>query len=537
MITLYPEFFNDVFGPVMQPGSSSHLAGPCRLGWLARSLLGEELAEVEFIMDPQGSFAGTFGLMSEDVGMLGGALGMLPHDPRLFEARRIADASGVKYRFRQETLPESSHPNALKIILTGKSGLTVSLVGDSIGGGMVVTRRVEGFPLETRGDAHVLLIFDPGRQIGGETLQSISDGLSGKVDQGQLASDESGQLYYYRLSAWPDLPALQRLLPGIRIARMQAILPVVTSAAKRPQLFDTMTGWRELAAERGWSLAEAAIQYEMAASGWGREDVIAYMKELERKMYRQTHAVYQEPEQPDQSPFTRRDDRIWPRYQERNTLAGPVLAEAVRLALGVNRKQPGVEIVPGPMGTGGGYLYAALCAVREAHGFGEEDLLRGLFVAAGVGAIAYTRTAPTGEVIGCAGECGVCGAMAAAAITEMASGTPLQVEQAASLMIQAMMGLPCDPIPGGFEQPCLSRILSAVCMAIVYADLALAGGDAVLPFHEALDAADRIGRSLAPELRCTSTGGCCATPTGQRQITAFHRWFKSVVINPVRRPG
>ena len=30
MIQLYPEFFNDVFGPVMQPGSSSHQAGPGR---------------------------------------------------------------------------------------------------------------------------------------------------------------------------------------------------------------------------------------------------------------------------------------------------------------------------------------------------------------------------------------------------------------------------------------------------------------------------------------------------------------------------
>jgi len=33
-IDSYPEFFNDVFGPVMQPGSSSHTAGPCRLGYL-----------------------------------------------------------------------------------------------------------------------------------------------------------------------------------------------------------------------------------------------------------------------------------------------------------------------------------------------------------------------------------------------------------------------------------------------------------------------------------------------------------------------
>ena len=33
-VAAYPEFFNDVFGPVMQPGSSSHFAGPCRFGYL-----------------------------------------------------------------------------------------------------------------------------------------------------------------------------------------------------------------------------------------------------------------------------------------------------------------------------------------------------------------------------------------------------------------------------------------------------------------------------------------------------------------------
>ena len=46
-VATYPEFFNDVFGPVMQPGSSSHTAGPCRLGYLAGCLLGEPV----FLLD------------------------------------------------------------------------------------------------------------------------------------------------------------------------------------------------------------------------------------------------------------------------------------------------------------------------------------------------------------------------------------------------------------------------------------------------------------------------------------------------------
>jgi len=191
-------------------------------------------------------------------------------------------------------------------------------------------------------------------------------------------------------------------------------------------------------------------------------------------------------------------------------------------------------VVPGPMGGGAGYIYAAMSAVQDARGLSEDDLLRGLFVAAGIGAIAYSRSAPTGEVTGCTGEAGTCGAMAAAAITEMVGGSPEQVENAASLALQAFTGMPCDPMPGGICQPCRSRILAATCMAHVFADLALAGHEAVLPLHEAIDVADGIGRSLPPELLCTSAGGACAAPAAQRCRADFQQWFAE--SKPEERP-
>ena len=128
--------------------------------------------------------------------------------------------------------------------------------------------------------------------------------------------------------------------------------------------------------------------------------------------------------------------------------------------------------------------------MQERRGLSDDDLLRGLFVAAGVGAIAYTRTAPTGEIIGCTGEAGICGAMAAAGIVELVGGEPAAAEHAASLALQAFTGMPCDPMPGGLCQPCRSRIMAATCMAHVFADLAMAGHDAVLPLHESIDVAD-----------------------------------------------
>ena len=114
--------------------------------------------------------------------------------------------------------------------------------------------------------------------------------------------------------------------------------------------------------------------------------------------------------------------------------------------------------------------------------------------------------------MGCMGECGVCSAMASAGITQMCGGTPRQVEQAASLALQMAFGWPCDPIPGGYNQPCLSRYVTAVVMSIVFADLALSGRNAVLPFHEVFDQSAALSKAMGPELKCTSQGGLCKCP-------------------------
>jgi MFS family permease len=46
---------------------------------------------------------------------------------------------------------------------------------------------------------------------------------------------------------------------------------------------------------------------------------------------------------------------------------------------------------------------------------------------------------------------------------------------------------------------------------------------AVLPLHEAIDVADRIGRALPPELLCTSEGGCCLAPAAQACKAEYQR--------------
>ena len=346
-------------------------------------------------------------------------------------------------------------------------------------------------------------------------------------------------LYAFRLAVEPDLNGLRAVVgdwsSDASVALLRPVLPVITRPDRKPQLFDTMTGWREIAEERGEPLWETAVRYEMNASGWSRAQVIDFMEGLARLMRRQTRAAYEEDVPVPQSPFKPDFPSLWTHHAaSKQRLTEGIVAQTIKWAYGAGAGIPGVQTVPGPMGGGGGYIFAALSAVQEARGLSDHDLLRGLFVAGGIGAIAFSRTEPTGEVIGCTGESGVCGAMAAAGIVEMVGGTAQQAEDAASLSLQAAIGMPCDPIPGGLGQPCRSRILSTTCMAHVFADLALAGHSAVLPLHEALDVADAVGRSLPVELLCTSKGGACLTPTAERCRAAYRSWYES--SRPEDRP-
>jgi L-serine dehydratase len=545
-VPVYPEFFNDVFGPVMQPGSSSHTAAPCRLGRLAGDLLGEPVVRIEVSLDENGSFAGTFGIMAEDRAMVAGALGMLPDDERLFRSFELAREAGIAVGFDFVELTESRHPNAMKFVLTGRGGRTVTLVGDSTGGGMVATVLVDGFPVRLNGDAYVLLVFDEGSAAAGTGPAAFVAGLAGFAagSRGFVADDtvsdaRGGRLYVASFAVEPDLDAVRSRLaargPAPRVALLRPVLPVLTTPVRRPQLFDTMTRWRALAEERSLPLWEVAVRYEMDASGWPRDEVLAFMRGLAGVMHRQTRAAYQEDVVVPTSPFKPDFTAGWAAHQDSERRLGDHLtAQTIRWAYGAGAGIPGVKTVPGPMGGGGGYIYAALSAVREARGLTDDDLLRGLFVAAGVGAIAFSRTEPTGEVLGCGGEGGVCGAMAAAAICEMAAGTPEQVENAASLALQAFIGMPCDPIPGGACQPCRSRLLAVATTAHVFADLALAGHQAVLPLHEAIDVLDAVGRGLPADLLCTSRGGACDTPAAARIMDDYRRWVEETP--PEERP-
>ncbi len=497
------------------------MAGPVRLGLLARALLGDSPADACFVMDKDGSFAGTFGIMNEDKAMLAGVMGFGPEDERISRVHELAREQGLKFTYQSGTLTETKHLNAIRFILRAADGRVAELTGVSTGGGMIQVIRVNGFPVDFIGDTYVILVFS---KIGTDPPKAIPLNMDGFVESGEVIGKDR-TLHFSKFSERLDMEAIRSIQPDdVQAELLEPVLPVVMRHNRKPQLFRSVREWVEISKELGIGVAETAIRYEMDSSLLSRDQVIARMRSVKDILLKEIRAFYDHPEA-ERSPFGRYDGDVWLEYEKKVApLCGPMFSQIIKRVMGVNAKTPGVLIVPGPMGTGGGYLFSALYTVKEARELDDDSLLRGLFVAAGIGAIAYTHTNPTGEVVGCAGECGVCCAMTAAAITEMC-GAGDRIDTAASLALQAFIGLPCDPVPGGFDVPCFSRIIAAPSMAVIYADLAMAGVDAIIPYDEMLSAVDTLGRKMPPELLCTSKGGCCVTPTARKCEARFKEWM------------
>ena len=68
-----------------------------------------------------------------------------------------------------------------------------------------------------------------------------------------------------------------------------------------------------------------------------------------------------------------------------------------------------------------------------------------LFTASAIGMVIANNASLAGARGGCQAECGSASAMAAAAIVELAGGTPEMVGSAVAIALKNILGLVCDP--------------------------------------------------------------------------------------------
>lgn len=195
-------------------------------------------------------------------------------------------------------------------------------------------------------------------------------------------------------------------------------------------------------------------------------------------------------------------------------ICGNVLEKAITYAMATLETNASMGlIVASPTAGSAGIVPGLLLALQEVYDFSDEDIQKALFNAGAIGYLAMRNATVAGAVGGCQAETGVAAAMAASAATELMGGTPLQCTYAASTVLMNMLGLVCDPVGGLVEYPCQNRNASGVAIALVAAEMSLAGITQLIPLDEMITIMFTVGKKLPTELRETALGGCATAPS------------------------
>lgn len=185
----------------------------------------------------------------------------------------------------------------------------------------------------------------------------------------------------------------------------------------------------------------------------------------------------------------------------------------LRYALNVAAKNAEMNIIiSAPTGGASSIFPATMRVALEEFNLNKEEILNGLYVGGLIGGIIGNNMSVSGSRHGCQAEVGTSLAMASAAIVDMLLDTEKGEERnkmvfdAASIALQSIQGLACDPLMGFVEVPCVLRNLAFVGIPFVVARMVSAGYRPIITLRTAIKALRKTGELLNKALRESGTG-------------------------------
>lgn len=281
--------------------------------------------------------------------------------------------------------------------------------------------------------------------------------------------------------------------------------------------FTSVSELVELAESKGLPISEVMIQKEMEWMDRTRDEVFGQMEEnlaiMEKAVQKGLHEEIHS-----SSGLSGGDAQKIRRYIQESSvlLSGADVLDTVSRSMSVSEVNASMgTIVATPTAGACGVLPGCVFTAADRLKADREAMVRALFVSGAIGYCIANNSFISGAAGGCQAEVGSATAMSAAAVVEMAGGSPSQSAEAVAIALKNMLGLVCDPVAGLVEAPCVKRNAMGGAIAMVAADLAMAGVTSVIPADEVIGAMYRIGRDMPTSLKETALGGLAATQTGR----------------------
>ncbi|MHA2203282.1 MAG: L-serine ammonia-lyase, iron-sulfur-dependent, subunit alpha [Candidatus Hodarchaeales archaeon] len=508
-IKKFPSIFNDVMGPIMRGPSSSHCAASVRIGKVARDLMGGIIKEILIEFDTKGSLATTHDSQGSDMGLYGGFLGWDANDERLVNSAKAIEQAGIKKTIKIRDL-NTKHPNTYKLTLKNDEE-THEMVAISTGGGMIEIVEIDHIKVSIVGDYFETLIFTNDERV----LKFLQETLPTK----EIFICEGTDTSFIEIKAEKRLN--EKIFNQLRtkfnisdIRELKPVLPVLSREGMNVP-FITCEEMLKYNENKNLDLWELAIHYESVRGNISADEVVNQMQDIVKIMKNSISdgikgTVYNDRILGYQSGFFKTQ------MERKRLLDGGILDQMILYisAMMEIKSSMGV-IIAAPTAGACGTIPGALIGAATTMKLPIREITKAMLAASIIGIFISNQSTFSAELGGCQAECGSASGMAAAGLVTLMKGNTKQAIDAASMALQNVFGMVCDPVANRVEVPCLGKNVLAASNALSCANMALANFDVVLPLGEVIAAMDKVGRSIPYELRCTALGGLSVTKTSK----------------------
>ena len=505
-----PGIFNDVIGPIMRGPSSSHTAASWRAARICMNLLNEPLKKAIIDFDKDGAWASNYRGQGTSLGIEGGLLGLEITDDRMKNTELVAKELGISIQYQINSF-KTNHVNTFRLSLESINEKNIQAVGVSIGGGSFEIQNIDGFEVKICGDFYELLLFNSTKEIALEELQVMLPQSKSIVE----SFNNDKRLINIKFSNEVSDETIEKLKGAVSFDELiitKPVLPIV--AGKESKLpFTSVASLLEFAEKENLDLGALGLIYEQCQSGLEDAAVIDRMKNLVSIIENSiitglAGTTYEDRILPQQSHLINKAKKGNKILQ--NSIINKIIANVSAI---MESKSAMEVVVANPTAGSCGVVGGVLRAVADDIGASHDELIRAYFATGIIGIYFAMGPGFSAEEHGCQVECGASAGMAAAGIVQLFGGTARQAVDAASMAIQNMIGLVCDPIADRVEAPCLGKNVSAAVNALSSATMSCAGYNALIPLNEVLKTVSSVSSQMPTCVKCTGKGGLATTNT------------------------
>ncbi|KXL54220.1 L-serine dehydratase, alpha chain [Anaerotignum neopropionicum] len=495
----------EIIGPTMIGPSSSHTAGMVRIGRMTHRIVDGDIRYINIEFSPM--LRTTYHGHRSDAALIGGVIGLCEGDIEIRDAIELAHEKGIETKI--DFLPEGQYPqNTARLTVGCKDGREVSVLGTSVGGGSIVIDAVDDACLRIMPEAYHIILWS------GDALD-----LPQSEAVVQRGEGKKGMITCLTFSAMPSEAFVAHLGECKGITALKIIPPILAyGVTLTDEKYESCLDLCRVAEEKGLTISDLAVGYEMKRSGFSQEYICNEMHQLLKTMKKSV----EEGEKPNRLLYglaSGKDGKLLNNaVMEGKTISGGIVPLAVSRAIGVMEYNASMGIiVAAPTAGSSGIVPGCFITLQKEYGFSDEEIVNALFVCGIMGVImAHRKVSFSGSVGGCQGEVGVSSAISAAGMVSLFTKNPTKIVHGMALCLKNLLGLVCDPIAGPIEIPCIKRNAVGVANAFISADMALAGIESFIPPDEVIDALVDVEERLPQELKCATVGGLACTCTAKK---------------------